>query len=65
MADVEIRAFGLRFLIVLSKTQFLALAEKQREADTEPDFVGNTGGQFEIADSADEQETDLRFGFSE
>jgi hypothetical protein len=75
MADIEIRAFGLRALGVLSKTQFLVLLEKQKESEEipEPEFIGNTGGSFSIAEPVDayyqdpyEQETDteLRFGFS-
>jgi hypothetical protein len=74
VADIEIRAFGLRFFGVLSRTQFLTLVEKQRgPGQEEPTVVGNTAGSFEIADPMDacyqdpyEQETDteLRFGFS-
>jgi hypothetical protein len=75
MADIEIRAFGLRFLGVLSRTQFLTLLEKQKEPEEvdESEFVSNAGGSFQIAEPMDacyqdpyEQETDteLRFGFS-
>jgi hypothetical protein len=76
MADIEIRAFGLRLLGVLSKTQLLALIEKRQKPEEvgEPEFVSNTAGSYSIAEPVEayyqdpyEQETDLRtelrFGF--
>jgi hypothetical protein len=63
MADIEIRAFGLRLLVVIG-------TQKEPEEVGEPEFVSNTAGSFSIAEPADafyqdpyEQETDVRFGF--